>query len=154
MRANQSAGILLFKHSSRGIEVLLVRPGGPFWRNRDVGAWMIPKGQIEEGECALDAALREFEEELGTRLNGIPLPLCSVRQSGGKMVDAFALEGDLDPADIISATFELEWPRGSGRTQVVPEVEEARWLTMTEARHLMLPSQLPMLDALEAKLGS
>lgn len=113
---------------------------------------MIPKGQIEDGEAPIDAALREFEEELGTRLASRAFPLCQVRQSGGKLVEAFAAEGDLDVATINSCTFELEWPRGSGRTQIVPEVEEARWFALDEARSMMLPSQLPMLDALEVKL--
>lgn len=113
---------------------------------------MIPKGQIEDGETPVEAALREFEEELGTRLMAIPFPLCRVRQSGGKQVEAFAVEGDLNCAAITSAEFELEWPRGSGRVRMVPEVEEARWFRLPEARRMMLPSQLPMLDALEQKL--
>src|SRR6476646_2777865 len=91
-----SAGILLYRQRDGGIEVLLIRPGGPYWRNRDQGAWMIPKGMIEPGEAPAEAALREFEEETGTRLTAVPLPLATVRQSGGKMVEAFAVEGDLD----------------------------------------------------------
>lgn len=132
--------------------MLLIRPGGPFWRHRNAGAWMIPKGQIEDGEAPIDAAMREFEEELGTRLATRPVPLCQVRQSGGKLVEAFAAVGDLDVAKISSCTFELEWPRGSGRTQTVPEVEEARWFELDQARSMMLPSQLPMLEALDALL--
>jgi predicted NUDIX family NTP pyrophosphohydrolase len=147
-----SAGILLFREAEGRTEVLLIRPGGPFWRNRDIGAWMIPKGQVEDGEATVEAALREFEEELGTRLNAVPFPLCRVRQSGGKIVDAFAVEGDLDCTAIKSTEIELEWPRKSGRMQMVPEVEEARWFELAEARRMMLPSQLPILDALEAKL--
>lgn len=153
MPARLSAGILLFRHQQESVEVLLIRPGGPFWRRRDVGAWMIPKGQIEDGERPVEAALREFEEELGTRLTSVPFPLCRVRQSGGKQVEAFAVEGDLDCSAIKSCEFELEWPRGSGRIQMVPEVEEARWFGLSEARRLMLPSQLPILDALEKKLA-
>ena len=134
------------------MEVLLIKPGGPFWRNKDAGAWMIPKGAIERGETAAQAALREFEEETGTRLAGAPFPLARVRQSGGKSVEAFALEGDLDAATFKSIDFEMEWPPRSGRVQHFPEAEEARWMSVAEARKLMLPSQLPLLDALEAKL--
>lgn len=114
---------------------------------------MIPKGQVEPGETAQEAALREFHEELGTPITAVPFRLCQVRQSGGKLVEAFAVEGELDPRSVRSAEFELEWPRGSGRMQMVPEVEEARWFALTEARSMMLPSQLPILDALEAKLA-
>ncbi|MEO5774775.1 MAG: NUDIX domain-containing protein [Sphingomicrobium sp.] len=153
MPAPISAGILLFRQRAYETEVLLIRPGGPFWRHRDVGAWMIPKGQIEEGEAAVEAALREFEEEIGTRLTDVPFPLCRVRQAGGKLVEAFAVEGDLDCTAITSNAIELEWPRRSGRMQTVPEVEEARWFTLPEARRMMLPSQLPILDALQEKLG-
>jgi predicted NUDIX family NTP pyrophosphohydrolase len=147
-----SAGILLYRQRDGGIEVLLIRPGGPYWRNRDQGAWMIPKGMIEPGEAPAEAALREFEEETGTRLTAVPFPLATVRQAGGKMVQAFALEGDLDPDAITSIEFELEWPPRSGRRQRFPEAEQARWMTMAEARELMLASQLPLLDAIEAKL--
>ncbi len=147
-----SAGILLFRQREDRLEVLLVKPGGPFWRNKDAGAWMIPKGLVEQGETPVEAALREFEEETGTWLTTVPFPLATVRQAGGKLVAAFALEGDLDPAAIRSNEFELEWPPRSGRLQPFPEVAEARWMTLDEARQLMLPSQLPLLDALAAKL--
>ena len=149
----RSAGVLLFRQREGLTEVLLIKPGGPFWRNRHAGAWMIPKGMVEPGEAAAEAALREFEEETGTKLTSIPFPLATVRQAGGKLVEAFALEGDLDPAAIRSIEFEVEWPPRSGRTQRYPEVDEARWMTFDEARALMLPSQLPLLDALEAKLS-
>ncbi|MFL6729131.1 MAG: NUDIX domain-containing protein [Sphingomicrobium sp.] len=148
-----SAGILLFRQRAHRLEVLLVKPGGPFWRNKDVGAWMIPKGMVEPGEAAAEAALREFEEETGTRLTSEPFPLATVRQAGGKLVEAFAVEGELDPAAIRSNEFEMEWPPRSGRRQSFPEVVEARWMSLEEARGLMLPSQLPLLDALQAKLG-
>jgi predicted NUDIX family NTP pyrophosphohydrolase len=148
----RSAGILLFRQRSGAIQVLLIRPGGPFWRNKDVGAWMIPKGVIEPGEVAAEAALREFEEETGTRLDSVPFPLATVRQSGGKIVDGFAVEGDLDPATVRSNETEIEWPPRSGKRLLVPEVGEARWMSLAEARQLMLPSQLPLLDALKAKL--
>jgi predicted NUDIX family NTP pyrophosphohydrolase len=147
-----SAGILLFRQRERGVEVLLIRPGGPYWQNKDQGAWMIPKGAVEAGEQPAEAALREFEEETGTRLTSVPFPLARVRQSGGKWVEAFALEGDLDAARVTSNEFEMEWPLRSGRRERFPEVEEARWMSLAEARAMMLPSQLPLLDALEEKL--
>ena len=132
--------------------MLLIKPGGPFWRNKDAGAWMIPKGMVEKGEAPAEAALREFEEETGTKLTAVPFPLATVRQSGGKIVEAFAVEGDLDAAAVRSNEFEVEWPPKSGRRQRFPEVAEARWMSIEEARALMLPSQVPLLDALEAKL--
>jgi predicted NUDIX family NTP pyrophosphohydrolase len=134
-------------------EVLLIKPGGPFWKNRDAGAWMIPKGAVEAGETPAEAALREFEEETGTRLTDVPFPLAKVRQSGGKWVEAFAVEGDLDCTAIRSNEFEVEWPPKSGRRQSFPEVVEARWMPLDQARAMMLPSQLPLLDALVEKLG-
>ena len=150
----RSAGILLFRIRGDSAEVLLVKPGGPFWRNKNAGAWMIPKGMVEPGETPAEAALREFEEETGTRLAAVPFPLATVRQAGGKMVEAFAAEGNLDPDRITSVEFEVEWPPRSGRTRRFPEVEQARWMTIDEARAMMLPSQLPLLDAFEQKLGS
>ncbi len=149
-----SAGILLFRQREGGTEVLLIKPGGPFWRNKDAGAWMIPKGKIEPGEAAAEAALREFEEETGTRLTAVPFPLTRVRQAGGKIVEAFAVEGNLDCDAIRSNDFEVEWPPRSGKRELYPEVEQARWMTLAQARKMMLPSQLPLLDALEAKLQS
>ena len=149
----RSAGILLFRLRDGGPEVLLIKPGGPFWRNKDTGAWMIPKGMVERGEAPAEAALREFEEETGTRLSAVPFPLASVRQAGGKIVEAFAVEGDLDSAAIQSIDFEIEWPPRSGRRERFPEAAEARWMGLAEARQLMLPSQLPLLDALEKKLN-
>jgi predicted NUDIX family NTP pyrophosphohydrolase len=148
----RSAGILLFRQSEGRPEVLLIKPGGPFWKNKDVGAWMIPKGMIERGEAPAEAALREFEEETGTQLTSVPFPLATVRQAAGKLVEAFAVEGDLDSTAIESNQFEVEWPPKSGRIKRYPEVAEARWMTLDEARALMLPSQLPLLDALEKKL--
>jgi predicted NUDIX family NTP pyrophosphohydrolase len=148
-----SAGILLFRRREHATQVLLIKPGGPFWRNKDVGAWMIPKGMVEPGEAPAEAALREFEEETGTKLNSVPFPLATVRQAGGKWVEAFAVEGDLDADSVTSNEFEVEWPPRSGRLQRFPEVAEARWMTLAEARELMLPSQAPLLDALEAKLN-
>lgn len=148
-----SAGILLFRQRGGQTQVLLTKPGGPFWQNKHERAWMIPKGLVEPGEAPAETALREFEEETGTRLEAVSFPLTTIRQAGGKRVDVFAVEGDLDPAAIRSNEFELEWPPRSGRLAHFPEVEEARWMSLAEARALMLPSQLPLLDALEAKLG-
>ena len=148
-----SAGILLFRRRGGETEVLLIKPGGPYWRNKDAGAWMIPKGMVEPGEAPIEAALREFAEETGTTLSAVPFPLATVRQAGGKYVQAFAVEGDLDAASVRSNEFELEWPPRSGRVEHFPEVAEARWMTLAAARELMLPSQLPLLDALETKLG-
>jgi predicted NUDIX family NTP pyrophosphohydrolase len=147
-----SAGIVLFRLRGGEPQVLLIKPGGPFWRNRDAGTWMIPKGMVEPGEAPIDAALREFEEETGTRLTAVPFPLATVRQAGGKVVEAFAAEGDLAADAIHSIEFEVEWPPRSGQLQRFPEAAEARWMTIEEARAMMLPSQLPLLDAIEEKL--
>ena len=144
-----SAGILLFRQSGGETEVLLIKPGGPFWRKKDAGAWMIPKGMVEPGETSAQAALREFTEETGVEVERVPFPLATVRQAGGKIVEAFAVEGDCDAAAVRSNEFQVEWPPRSGSFQSYPEVAEARWMTVTEARTMMLTSQLPLLDALE-----
>jgi predicted NUDIX family NTP pyrophosphohydrolase len=149
-----SSGILLFRLTGREPEVLLIHPGGPYWSRKDAGAWMIPKGGVDPGETAAGAALREFEEELGVPLEAAPFRLCTVRQSGGKIVEVFAAEGDFDPSELRSMEFEMEWPRRSGRLERFPECDSARWMTLGEARRMMLPSQLPILDALEGKLNS
>jgi len=150
----RSAGILLYRRAGARLEVLLVKPGGPFWKNRHVGAWMIPKGGLEEGETASEAAVREFEEETGAVLASEPVPLAKVRQAGGKWVEAFTAEGEFDVAAITSTDFEMEWPPRSGKRERFPEVVEARWMSLAQARELMLPSQLPLIDALEDKLDS
>jgi predicted NUDIX family NTP pyrophosphohydrolase len=145
-----SAGILLYRRAKGGkTEVLLVRPGGPYWRKRSVGAWMIPKGGVHADETTEAAAVREFEEELGTPCAATPFHLCRIRQSGGKIVEVFAAKGDFDPAGLDSMHFEMEWPRGSGAMHSFPEVEEARWMSLGEARRMMLASQVPIIDALE-----
>ena len=132
--------------------MLLVHFGGPFWRNKDDGAWAIPKGLIEPGETPEAAARREFGEELGTRPEGALLPLGRIRQKGGKWVEAFALEGELDADSIVSNDFLVEWPPKSGRFASYPEVDRASWFGIEEARSKMLPSQLPLLDLLLAAL--
>ena len=147
-----SAGIILYRYRTGTLEVLLTHPGGPFWRNRDDGAWMIPKGQIESGENPEEAALREFEEELGTRLEAVPRHLCRIRQAGGKWVEAFSLEGDLDADAITSNHVSVEFPPKSGNFKSYPEIDRAAWLTLDQARAKILPSQAPILDALEERL--
>jgi len=142
-----SAGILLFRRHE-ALELLLVHPGGPFWRNKDIGAWQIPKGLIAPGEAPLAAAIREAGEELGRAPEGVAIPLGEIRQKGGKHVVAFAIEGDFDPALLASNHFEMEWPSGSGRMQHFPEVDRARWFDVNAARGAMLPSQLPLIDRL------
>lgn len=152
MPRQHSAGILLFRQQDKRVEVLLIKPGGPYWRSKDDGAWMIPKGMVEPGESAAEAALREFAEETGTTIDAVPFALATVRQAGGKIVEAFAVEGDLDPNAIRSNEFEAEWPPRSGRLERFPEVAEALWMSLADARAMMLPSQLPLIDALEARL--
>jgi predicted NUDIX family NTP pyrophosphohydrolase len=147
-----SAGILLYRRRSSETQVLLIHPGGPYWAKKQAGAWMIPKGGVDAGEKPADAALREFEEELGSPPPAEAFPLCRVKQSGGKVVEVFAAEGDFDPATLKSSDFEMEWPPRSGRMQLYPEADDVCWMTLAEARRMMLPSQMPMLDALEAKL--
>ena len=144
-----SAGILMYRRTGRAIEVLLVHPGGPFWRNKDAGAWSIPKGEIELGEDPADVAQREFREELGSAA-GQPLrALGEIQQRGGKRVIAFAVEGDLDADAISSNTFEMEWPPKSGRLQSFREVDRAEWFDLKRAREEILASQQPLLDRLD-----
>lgn len=149
----RSAGILLYRRGAQGIEVLLVHPGGPFWRKRDRGAWSIPKGGVEPGEPVDGAARREFREELGHEAQGALVPLGQVRQRAGKTVEAFALEGALDVERISSNTFELEWPPRSGRRVCFPEVDRAAWFDLPTARQMILPGQSALLDRLEAHLA-
>jgi predicted NUDIX family NTP pyrophosphohydrolase len=147
-----SAGILLYRRISAQPEVLLVHPGGPFWAKKVAGAWSIPKGLVEPDEDAEAAARREFEEETGQRMTGALLLLGTFKQPSGKLVIAFAGEGDFDPAALRSNTFELEWPPRSGRRIVVPEADRAGWFDMAQARVKILKGQSPMLDALVAAL--
>ncbi len=130
----QSAGVLLYRQGEQGLDVLLVHPGGPFWRNKGQGAWQIPKGLIEPDETPEVAARREAEEELGVPLAGSLLSLGTIRQAGGKQVHACALAGDLDPATVRSNLFELEWPPRSRRMHLFPEIDAARWLSCTRRK--------------------
>jgi predicted NUDIX family NTP pyrophosphohydrolase len=145
-----SAGILLHRERDGVREVLLVHPGGPFWARKDAGAWSIPKGEYEEGEDPRACALREFEEELGTALpaDAELTELGTVRQSGGKVITAYAAAGDLDAEAISSNTFTIEWPPRSGRTQEFPEVDRAGWFALDAAREQINPAQAEFLDRL------
>lgn len=148
----ESAGILLYRLRKGHIEILLGHFGGPFWANKDAGAWAIPKGLIEPGEDAEAAARREFFEETGTRVEGPLTPLGRIRQKGGKSVTAFAAEGDLDADAIVSNHFTMEWPPRSGLFESYPEIDRAAWFTLEEVRSKMLASQLPLLSLLEEML--
>jgi predicted NUDIX family NTP pyrophosphohydrolase len=153
--AKRSAGILLHRTANGGTEVLLVHPGGPFWAKKDLGAWSIPKGELDDDEDPRACALREFAEETGTRLpDGALDDLGSVKLKGGKLVLAFAAAGDLDPAGIRSNTFELEWPPRSGRWQAFPEIDRAGWFGLDEAREKLNAAQAEFVDRLEALLAT
>jgi predicted NUDIX family NTP pyrophosphohydrolase len=147
-----SAGILLYRRRAGRLEVLLAHPGGPFWRKRDEGAWTIPKGLVQASESAEEAARREFREELGIECEGALVALGSVRQRSGKIVEAFAAEGDFEIDGLASNTFELEWPPRSGRVATFPEIDRAEWFELAQARVKMLDAQRPLLDRLEALL--
>jgi predicted NUDIX family NTP pyrophosphohydrolase len=153
-KARHSAGLLLFRHGGDGLEVLLVHPGGPFWAKRDEGVWSIPKGEYEPDEPPFKAALREFREELGTPApGGEALYLGEVRQKSGKLVRAWALEGDLDAGRIASNTFSLEWPPRSGKISEFPEVDRAEWFTIERARERLNRAQVALLERLVEQLG-
>lgn len=153
MSSGVSAGILLFRRGSAGVEVLLAHPGGPFWAKRDGGAWTIPKGLAEEGEDHLAAARREFAEETGVALEGPFIPLGSVRQKAGKVVHAWACEGDVDPAAVVSNMTRSEWPPRSGKWISYPEVDRCAWFRPAEARTRINPAQAELIDRLEAALA-
>jgi predicted NUDIX family NTP pyrophosphohydrolase len=147
--AGLSAGLLLFRRGIHGLEVFLAHPGGPFWRDRDAGAWTIPKGLVEEGEDLLVAAQREFVEETGIRPLPPYLPLGSIRQRGGKFVHAWAWEGQADASAIVSNVVRTEWPRGSGRWLEFPEVDRCGWFGAAAARAHINPAQRELIDRLE-----
>ena len=147
-----SAGLLLYRLAPGGLEVLLVHPGGPFFARKDLGAWSLPKGEAEPGEDLLAVALRELAEETGFAAEGTALPLGEIRQAGGKLVHAFAMQGDADPSRLHSNEFELEWPKGSGRRRNFPEVDRAEWFDLDEARRRVNPAQVAFLERLAAAL--
>jgi predicted NUDIX family NTP pyrophosphohydrolase len=149
----ESAGLLLFRRGADGPEIFLVHPGGPFWARKDEHAWSIPKGELDGGEDPLTAARREFAEETGLSVDGDFSALPPCRQSGGKIVHAFAVEADADPAAVKSNLFELEWPPRSGRTQEFPEIDRAAWFPLAAARQKIHKGQLPLLDELERRLA-
>ena len=150
----RSAGLMMYRHREGQLEVLLVHPGGPFWVNRDRGAWMIPKGEYMEGEAPLDAAKREFLEETGFVPSGRFIELGTVQQFGGKLVTAWAFAGDCNPDLLVSNTCEIEWPPRSGRKMEIVEVDRGRWFSIPEAHEYILKSQEPFLERIEAVLSS
>ena len=138
----------MYRRRGKALEVLLAHPGGPFWAKKDMGAWTIPKGELSPGEDAIAAAQREFEEETGLRLEGPFTPLTPIKQAGGKIVQAWAVEGDCDPSAIKSNTFAMEWPPKSGRQQEFPEIDRAAWFRLDEAREKILKGQMGLVDEL------
>jgi predicted NUDIX family NTP pyrophosphohydrolase len=149
-----SGGILLFRRHAGGLQVMLVHPGGPLWEHKDEGAWSIPKGLFEEDEAPLDAARREFAEETGFEVAGDFIELGVLVQPSGKVVHAFALEGDLDTEAIRSNTFTLEWPRGSGQIEEYPEIDRGQWLDIGYAERKITRGQLEFLERLMRHLSS
>jgi predicted NUDIX family NTP pyrophosphohydrolase len=150
----QSAGLLVYRRRCGALEVFLVHPGGPFWRNKDLGAWSIPKGLFAQSEDPLEAARREFQEETGFLAEGRFLPLQPLKQPSGKIVHAWVVEDDFDPAQLRSNTFQLQWPPKSGKLVEVPEVDRAEWFTLDVAREKILPGQRGFLDELTAISGT
>jgi predicted NUDIX family NTP pyrophosphohydrolase len=153
-KMRESAGVLLYRFGERGLELLLVHPGGPYWTRKDLGAWTIPKGEIDEGETPLAAARRELLEETGLVAEPPFIELTPVRQKAGKRVHAFAARGDCDPATVTSNRFVLEWPPRSGRMQEFPEVDRAAWFTPEEARVKANPAHCAFFDELASHLAA
>ena len=152
MASRVSAGILLYRRRP-DLEVLLAHPGGPLFARKDAGHWTIPKGEVEPGEELLAVARREFEEETGhPPPDGATIELGSIVQKGGKVVYAWAIEGDLDPANAVSNSFELSWPPGTGLRQLFPEIDRVEWFNLNEARRRVKETQIPLIDRLEASL--
>jgi len=144
----------MYRVSAGEIEVLLVHPGGPFWANKDIGVWTVPKGEYEDDEDPLTAARREFREETGFDASGDFLELGSIRQKGGKTVAAWAFEGDCDPSQLKSNTCEIEWPPRSGKRLEIPEVDRGRWFSLNAARTYIREKQIPLLEALRGNVAS
>jgi predicted NUDIX family NTP pyrophosphohydrolase len=150
--AKISSGILLYRKQLSALEVLLVHPGGPFFARKDEGSWTIPKGELMEDEDPLKAAIREFEEETGYKPAGDFILLTSIKQKGGKVVQCWAVEGDLDPAAIVSNTFEIEWPLRSGKMKIFPEIDRAAWFELPQARQKINERQIDFIDQLTTLL--
>ena len=148
----KSAGILLYRIVNKNLEVFLVHPGGPFWARKDNGAWSIPKGEFEDDEEPLAAAKREFKEETGIEISGEFIQLTSIKQKSGKIVYAWAVEGDIDPAKIKSNDVEIEWPPRSGRQQTFPEIDRAEWFNYVEAQKKIISAQSPLIEELKNKV--
>jgi len=148
----KSAGILLYRIKNKFFEVFLVHPGGPFWAKKDLGAWSIPKGEFTEDEDPLDAAKREFEEELGISCSGEFIPLTTITQKSGKIVYVWALEGDIDLNQIKSNTFKMEWPPKSGKKQEFPEIDRGEWFSVSEAKQKINENQVALIEELMSKL--
>ena len=145
-----SAGILMFRKRESSLQLFLVHPGGPFWRNKDAGAWSIPKGEYEEGKDPLAAAKREFLEETGIEADGEFLPLGEIKQPSGKVITAWALEGDCEPSAVRSNMFSMQWPPKSGRQQEFPEVDRAAWFSVMEAKKRIVKGQIGFIDRVVA----
>jgi predicted NUDIX family NTP pyrophosphohydrolase len=150
--AKQSAGILLYRFLNEQLQVFLVHPGGPFFRNKDEGSWSIPKGEFTEDENPLDAAKREFIEETGQKIEGTFIELIPIQQKGGKAVYAWAVEGDIDHNTIVSNLFEIEWPPRSGKRQSFPEIDKAAWFDVEAAKIKINPAQAAFIDNLSTQL--
>ncbi len=153
-RPNVSAGLILFRRLNGELEIFLAHPGGPFWKNRDIGAWTIPKGAIDEGEEPIDAARREFEEETSIHPKGYFIPLGSIKQKSGKTVYAWAWEGDADPKKAKSNLMSVEWPRKSGQWLTFPEVDRCEWFEVEEAKQRIIPAQAELITRLQFMLKS
>lgn len=152
MANKKSAGILLYRQSYKGLEVFLVHPGGPYWAKKDEGAWSLPKGEFVEGEDALQAARREFHEETGFAIDGAFMELTPLKQPSGKIIYAWAVEGEIDASSVKSNLFSMEWPPKSGRRQDFPEVDRGGWFTIAQAREKLRSGQVGFLEELQEKL--
>ena len=148
----KSAGILLYRKTGGSFEVFLVHPGGPYWANKDAGAWSIPKGEFDDNEDALSAAKREFEEETGMKISGVFVELTPVKLKSSKTVFAWAVEGDIDPLKINSNEFEMEWPPRSGKMSSFPEIDKAAWFSLADAEIKINSQQIKMLEEMKNKL--
>ena len=150
----RSAGLLMYRRALGIVEVFLVHPGGPYWSKKNEGSWTIPKGEYETGEEPLSAAVREFQEETGFNVSEPLIALGSVQQKTGKIVVAWAFEGDCEPADLVSNTCEIEWPPRSGKKLMIPEVDRGDWFSLDRAQKVIRNEQIPLLDALTQRLAS